>query len=1053
MSLLDGFKLFFNPAYLVDKLFTFWMSGGDTTSTGTTYTSNIPEWMKGEQKGLYEATLRQLFTTDAEGNITGVRPYVPYSANPADYVAGFSPLQEQAFKGIANLQVPDQFGAATDFAKAAGAGGLGSAQQAYNYGAQGSQYGQLGAEYGAQGAGYGDLAAQIGQMGLQAQGLGQDISAQSQAYAAQQAGAGQQYANQMTDAMAVEAYMSPYMQNVINMQKDAAIRDYNVQRTNRQATAAKSGAYGGSRQAIQEAEAERALNTQLQAIEAQGLQSAYDKAIQSMQFGTTAGMQGLAGAQAGLGTALQGGQLGLSGIGTALQGLQGGMQGAGVGIQGAQAGMQGAQVGLQGVSGAQAGYGLANQSAGQLTNIGSAQNQAALDILNAQLGAGGQQQQQQQNIINQAVGNYAQAQSYPQEQLGYMMGMLSGMPSPGTVTQRYMPAANALGQLAGAGTALYGLSQMGQRRAEGGIVKLAKGGMVESYAEGGDVTGPDNIERIAQSLSVQQLQQAMQNKTVPEYIGIPLLAQKQQEQQRMQMAQAAMQQQQGGQGLPTIKDRVMQGIEALPSNLPAEGMAGGGIVAFGGGGDVPGYAGPEGSLVQSPKRFRELTIEEFNQLVPYAKEQYLREYGAPTRSSAAERGAAQEKDMSLFEKIQQDRGRRMAGVQPIGTPAQVQMPQAPAQTAPQAQTAAEQPLTYERIDQAPAGPIRVGAPGVGGAIADVTKRFGEITPEIEKVKTYEGKYAGKLGSAAEKIEQRANEEPMSFDQAMQQAERAYQGKAFEAYEKMVNADLDKLSEREKDVTAKSFIKAGLGMMIAGQPKPGEPTPTLFSVLAEGANLGIDFNESQMRDIDKARQMHQRSLADIEQARRLEGQNKYKEAQRLFERGQDRQDKAIDTVYNVYSGLNKDDQTRFFKGVELGVQAKVAESKEISDLQQTGIREAGASQRLGAQLTAERDLYKNYGKGIRGTGGAKGGFTDQQIEQLRDSLRSQAKTLVESSPDIQRMGTAQRKKNQDLIDRRINEKLNELVNQEINSVQQSRVGSPIMLDYSALFGTR
>lgn len=627
MSLLDGFKLFFNPAYLVDKLFTFWMSGGgSSTSTGTTYTSNIPEWMKGEQKGLYEATLRQLFTTDAKGNITGVRPYIPYSANPADYVAGFAPTQEQVFSNLANLSVPGQYGQASDFARAAGAGNIGSAQQAYNYGGQGAQFGQLGAGYGSQGAGYGDLAAQIGQMGLQAQGLGQDISAQSQAYAAQQAGAGQQYANQMTDAMAVEAYMSPYMQNVINMQKDAAIRDYNVQRTNRQAAAAKSGAYGGSRQAIQEAEAERALNTQLQAIEAQGLQTAYDKAIQSMQFGTTAGMQGLAGAQAGLGTALQGGQLGLSGVGTALQGLQGGMQGAGLGIQGAQAGMQGAQVGLQGVSGAQAGYSGANQAAANLGNLASAQNRTALDILNAQLGAGGLQQQQQQNIINQAVANYAQAQAYPQEQLGYMMGMLSGMPSPGTVTQRYMPAASTLGTLGSLGTAAIGAKTAGLFN-EGGIVKLAKGGMVKSYAEGGDITGPDNIERIAQDLSVQQLQQALQNKTVPEYIGIPLLAQKDAEQKRMQMAQAAMQQQQqGDQGLPTIKDRVLQGIETLPSNLPTEEFtaAGGGIVAFGSGGDVPRYG--VGGVPDFPVKPGDL--QKYN-LAPY-EEIYKREIDPTT---------------------------------------------------------------------------------------------------------------------------------------------------------------------------------------------------------------------------------------------------------------------------------------------------------------------------------------------------------------------------------------------------------------------------------------
>jgi hypothetical protein len=463
----------------------------------------------------------------------------------------------------------------------------------------------MGAQYGAQGAGYGDIAAQIGQMGLQAQQTGQGITQQSQDLAAQQAAAGDIYQQLATNPEAVQAYMSPYQQAVTQQAIDAAYRNAAIQKTGRQAAAAKSGAFGGSRQAIENAEAQRALNDQIQGIEATGLQSAYDRAIQSMQYGTNLGVQGLGGAQSGLGTALQGGQLGLSGIGTALQGLQGGMQGSGLGMQGAGVGlqgvnaqlagtgqgMQGAGVGLQGVSGAQAGYGLANQAGSNLANIGSQQNQAAQSILDQQNRFGAQQQQQQQNITNQAIQNYAMAQENPNLAMQQMSNMIRGTQGQGMSTANYQAGPSLLGTVGATGAAYIGAKQAGilPGGAEGGIVKLAQGGMVKGYAEGG-VTGIDNVEKIAGKLSIQQLQQAMQNKTVPEYVGIPLLQMKTQEAQAA-AAQQQAQAQQGGQP-PSIKDQIMQqaqqaegmqGIEGLPSNLPTEEMADGGIVAFAGG--------------------------------------------------------------------------------------------------------------------------------------------------------------------------------------------------------------------------------------------------------------------------------------------------------------------------------------------------------------------------------------------------------------------------------------------------------------------------------------
>ena len=1024
MNLLNGgFWELFNPLSFVKHL-TFWSGGGGGGST-TAYsqTSNVPEYLKQNYQDLIGEAQQQLFNIDAQGNITGIKSFVPYSANPADYVAGFSPLQGQAFSGIANLSVPSQYGQATDFAQSAGAGGISSAQQAYNYGGQGAQFGQLGAEYGAQGAGYGDLAAQIGQMGLQAQGLGQDISAQSQNYAAQQAAAGRNYAQQATDAAAVQAYMSPYMQSVIQTQKDAAVRDYDIQRQVRQATAAKSGAYGGSRQAIAEAEAQKALNAQLQGIEATGMQTAYDKALQSMQYGTTLGSQGLAGAQAGLGTALQGGQLGLSGIGTALQGLQGGMQGAGVGIQGAQAGMQGSQVGLQGVSGAQAGYGLANQAAGQLTNTGTAQNQAQMNILNAQLQAGNQQQQQQQNIINQAIQNYAGAQAYPQEQLSYMSGLIHGTPGAGTVTQQYMPASNMLGQLAGAGTALYGMSQLG--KAEGGIIKLAKGGMVPGYSSGGDVMSRDNVERIAEGLSIPQLQQAMKNKSVDEYIGIPLLAQKQQEQHQMQMAQAAMQAQQG---LPTIKDRVMQGVDTLPSNLYKKQdtftAAQGGIVAF---------SGQEGSYV--PKVLESKEKSYWERLKERLQGVTGDDYYDRLREAASQ---------GVFAPFVQQGG---GGYTPTAAD---KAPLTPDQQAAQAAALNASPqLTGTRVED-----TYPGVPTGGYNTAGITKRFQDalvpVKENIKKLEDYRSPYAGKMEQAARGIEDRAAAAPMTREQAAEEANKMYQGKAYEEYEGSVRADIEKLAQKEKDATAMGYIKAGLGMIRSATPKPGQAAPTFLDIFSSGAMEGIDYTAAQEKEIEKARQLHNKSLADINQARRLEDQGKYKESQRLYERSEDKHSEAQDKLFTVYNSLDTREQNKFAKALELNTQVGVAEAKELSDISQAEMAQTGADRRLGAQLGAEKWLYT---QGLKGTTGEKGGWTNQQVLQLRDNLRSQAKSLVEASPAVQRMGSAQRKQNQAMIDQAIEETLDQLVSNQMGAVSKSRRGTSNVIDYSALQGLK
>ena len=153
-----------------------------------------------------------------------------YTPYEGQRIAEFNPTQQQAFQDVSNMQAAPQLGQATGLAGTAGIGGL---------------------------------------------------------------MAGQNFANQATDPNATAAYMSPYMQNVVDYQKSQALRDYNMATPMRNAQAVGQGAFGGSRQAIVNSEAQRNLNSQLQGIEATGAQSAFQNAQAQQQYGAGLNMQGL----------------------------------------------------------------------------------------------------------------------------------------------------------------------------------------------------------------------------------------------------------------------------------------------------------------------------------------------------------------------------------------------------------------------------------------------------------------------------------------------------------------------------------------------------------------------------------------------------------------------------------------------------------------------------------------------------------------------------------------------------------------------------------------
>ena len=285
------------------------------------------------------------------GKNGNITAFQPYKPFEGETVAGFSPMQARAMHGIGGYQLPGQTAAATGLT---------------NVGTMASM------------------------------------------------GAGQQYQQQATNPYATQAYMSPYMEGALQPQLREAARQSAIQKQTNLAEASKQGAFGGSRQALIEAERQRNLAQQQQDIYGKGMQSAFEQARQAQQFGAELGLKG---------------------------------------------------------------YGQGMQGAEQLAKIGQQQYGQEMGLLGQQMEVGGKQQAYEQARLNQIIQDYATAQQYPFIQLGTLSNMLRGLPMQASTTQLYQAQPSTLQQGIGLAGAAANLKQAGMF-AEGGDVKeMASGGI------------------------------------------------------------------------------------------------------------------------------------------------------------------------------------------------------------------------------------------------------------------------------------------------------------------------------------------------------------------------------------------------------------------------------------------------------------------------------------------------------------------------------------------------------------------------------------------------
>ena len=268
------------------------------TSTNVTQT-NLPEYAK----PYFENVMQR---TQSWAN----KPYEAYQFQRSTDL-GMTPAEQQIQANTLAMSAPKQFADASGLASAAGQGSL----RAADYGPAQFSAQQIGMpnlqQYRAQDPGMiapGQYsAAQMGaaqtQFNPELQQFqmerARDITAGNYTAPKMDAAQTQFQANLERFQMAgperfgqaqASEYMSPYIRNVLDVQKREATTDARKAQLAQDLGAARQGTYGGARQVLAATERERALGQQMGDIEARGLQAAYESSQGQFERDRTAQM-------------------------------------------------------------------------------------------------------------------------------------------------------------------------------------------------------------------------------------------------------------------------------------------------------------------------------------------------------------------------------------------------------------------------------------------------------------------------------------------------------------------------------------------------------------------------------------------------------------------------------------------------------------------------------------------------------------------------------------------------------------------------------------------
>ena len=243
-----------------------------------------------------------------------------------------------------------------------------------------------------------------------------------------------------------EKYMSPYQQAVTDIQKREFAKEAARREQQRATLAGKARAFGGSRDVLERMLGEEATQRGLSDIQATGSQKAYEDALKQFRADQATKMAG----------------------------------------------------------------------ATQFTQLGQSEQTLGLSSLGALQAAGEAQRGLQQQPLDIAYEEFARQQTYPLQQIQDLSGIYRGFqmqPSTYKTAATYQAPPSLGQQLLGAGSVAAGIaSGLGKPLfgAEGGLVGLANGGMVEKY-KNGDLVSPDDMMLLpGQAFSILSLPQTQE---------------------------------------------------------------------------------------------------------------------------------------------------------------------------------------------------------------------------------------------------------------------------------------------------------------------------------------------------------------------------------------------------------------------------------------------------------------------------------------------------------------------------------------------------------------
>lgn len=451
--------------------------------------------------------------------------------------------------------------------------------------------------------------------------------------------------------------------------------------------------------------------------------------------------------------------------------------------------------------------------------------------------------------------------------------------------------------------------------------------------------------------SIEMLTQGVKDGVIPAYIGIPLIQQKTQEKSQAAGMQGA---QQGKQ--PPIAEEVLaqaqqaSGVDQLPSNLPTQSYAPGGIVAFAEGGDV------EYKYVRDPS----------GQMVKVPVEKTEKKPGV----------------MDLMRQISDYSNRNAnnpAAMAPTPAPTAVRPPMQPGQSYPGGISSLPTSSTpgIDQLVKPPAAPppaTGMGAPTGTGAGTGAASPFAFAQPPggslFDMTKGEIGGYASRSAARDRDLLNNLNEgKPV--------------GKPLEDYKKSLQDEALQAGADRDQAKGMAIFKAGLAMM------SGTSQYALENI-GKGAMVGANDWQAANKDLIKAQKERQKELAAIEQAERAEARDDFKSAQKYRAEAADRADARDRFGVSAYmnAGVKDKEIATTQWGHVLDAQMKqystdvgAATSRDVANIG------AGAT-RYAAELNSSAKIQAaELRAALAGAAGEKGQLTQDQRLKWRGEYAS------------------------------------------------------------------